>query len=112
MASPKHKGDTNVTPAKRNTSNDRNFSIVCADRRSGDPMKAYLGNIELEVDFQTYGPEPSVGLDGGFDIERIYAPKDPHGEDVSHWLSQEAIEEVYAQVETHIRKMKYDYQGD
>ena len=75
-------------------------------------MKAYLGNIELEVIFQTYGPEPSVGLDGGFDLERIYAPNDPHAEDVSHWLSQEAIEAVYQQVEIYIRKMRDDYQGD
>lgn len=72
-------------------------------------MKAYLGNIELEVDFQTYGSEPSVGLDGGFDIERIYEPNDPHGEDVSHWLSQEAIEAIYQQVEMYIRKMRDDY---
>ena len=72
-------------------------------------MKAYLGNIELEVIFQTYGPEPSVGLSGGFDIERIYEPKDPRGEDVSNWLSQEAIEAIYQQVEMYIRKMRDDY---
>ena len=75
-------------------------------------MKAYLGNIELEVIFHTYGPEPSVGLDGGFDIECIYTSNDPHAEDVSHWLSQEAIDAVYQQVEIHIRKMRDDYQGD
>jgi hypothetical protein len=103
------RGYTNVTPTKRNTGNDRYTYPSCADRRSGDPMRAYLVQIELEVDFQTYGPEPDVGINAGFDIESIYSPDDPHKEDVSDMLSQKAIDSIYEQVEIHLRKMKDDY---
>jgi hypothetical protein len=72
-------------------------------------MRAYLVQIELEVEFQTYGPEPSVGLDGGFDIEAIYSPDDPHKEDVSDMLSEKALESIYDQVFIHIKRMKDDY---
>ena len=103
------KGIHNVTPTKRNTGNDRYTDPGCADRRSGDPMRVYVIQIELEVDFQTYGPEPDVGINAGFDIESIYSPDDPHKEDVSDMLSQKAIDSIYEQVEIHLRKMKDDY---
>jgi hypothetical protein len=72
-------------------------------------MRAYLIQIELEVDFKTYGSEPDVGIDAGFDIEAIYSPDDPHKEDVSDMLSEKALESIYDQVEIHLRKMKDDY---
>ena len=109
IASHKQKGEWNVTPTKRNTGNAAHSGNVCADRRSGDPMRVYVIQIELEVDFQTYGPEPDVGINAGFDIESIYSPDDPHKEDISDMLSQKAIDSIYEQVEIHLRKMKDDY---
>jgi len=72
-------------------------------------MRVYVIQIELEVDFQTYGPEPDVGINAGFDIESIYSPDDPHKEDVTDMLSEKALESIYEQVEIHLRKMKDDY---
>ena len=105
------KGIHNVQPTKRNNLHDRYTDPSCADWRFGDPMRmrAYLVQIELEVDFQTYGPEPSVGLDGGFDIEAIYSPDDPNREDVTDMLSEKALESIYDQVFIHIKRMKDDY---
>lgn len=72
-------------------------------------MRAYLVQIELEVDFQTYGPEPDVGINAGFDIESIYSPNDPHKEDVTDMLSEKALESIYEQVEIFIRTLRDDY---
>lgn len=96
------KGDTNVT--QRNTGNAANSDMRLPDWRIGGGMRAYLVQIELEVEFQTYGPEPDVGINAGFDIEAIYSPNDPHKEDVSDMLSEKALESIYDQVEDHIRK--------
>jgi len=109
IASHKQKGESNVTPTKRNTGNDRYSDYGLPDRRTGDLMKAYLINIELEVDFQTYGPEPDVGINAGFDIESIYSPGDPHKEDVSDMLSKKAMNMIYEQVEIFIRTLRDDY---
>ena len=109
IASHKQKGEWNVTPTKRNTGNDSHFDMRLLGWRTGDPMRVYVIQIELEVDFQTYGPEPDVGINAGFDIESIYSPDDPHKEDVSDMLSQKAIDSIYEQVEIHLRKMKDDY---
>ena len=108
IASHKQKeGYTNDT--QRNTGNAAHSDLRLRGWRSGDPMRAYLVQIELEVDFQTYGPEPDVGINAGFDIESIYSPDDPHKEDVSDMLSKKAIDSIYEQVEIHLRKMKDDY---
>ena len=72
-------------------------------------MRAYLVQIELEVEFQTYGPEPDVGINAGFDIESIYSPNDPHKEDVTDMLSEKALESIYEQVEIFIRTLRDDY---
>lgn len=71
-------------------------------------MTAYLIHTPVEVDFTTYGAEPGVGLDAGFDIDGIYSVDAKHGlrEEMSRFLSDEAQEEIWQQVYKHIEALK------
>lgn len=71
-------------------------------------ITAYLIHTPVEVDFTTYGAEPGVGLDAGFDVDGIYSVDAERGmrDGIEHLLSEKALEEIWQQVYKHIEALK------